>query len=130
MSSRGAVIKNGHVTTDEYDAVRTVYDAKVLVGNGGKHSLPDYSHSPNRIYIKENSDGSFKELRAYDCNGNPIIEIANHIEPQITGNRKENVLHYHTFDDNMNRNLEGRISSSEHTDIYERYKQYLEEYGL
>jgi hypothetical protein len=130
MSSRGAVIKNGHVTIDEYNTVRTVYDAKVLVGNGGRHSLPDYSHSPNRIYIKENSDGSFKELRAYDCNGNPIIEIAYHIEPAITGNRTDKVLHYHTFKEDLSRDPGIRLSPDNNKEMYERFRKYLEEFGL
>ncbi len=130
MSSRGAVAKNGHVTTDEYKAVKLIYDAKVLVGNDGRHGLPDYSHSPNRKYIKENPDHSFRELRDYDDSCNPVIEIGYHIEPQLTGNRHEYVLHYHTFDKKLNRYMGGRISPYENSDIYKKYKKYLEVYGL
>lgn len=130
MSSRGTYIKNGHATTGEYETAKTVHDAKVLTGVDGRHSLPDYSHSPNSKYIKENSDGSFRELRDYDFKGHPIIEIGYHAEPNLTGNRHYKVLHYHTFDSDLNRNLGGRVSLEENADIYKKYKKYLKEYGL
>lgn len=130
MSSRGAVAKNGHVTTDEYSTSKMVQDAKVLIGNGGRHGLPDYSHSPNSKYIKENPDGSFRELRDYDSRGNPILEIGYHPEHNLTGNRHEKVLHFHTFGPNLERMMGGRVSATENSDIYKKYKKYLKEYGL
>ena len=135
MSSRGAVIENGHVTTDEYQSKdgKKVCDAKVLIGTTSKqHGLPDYAHSPNSKYIKENSDGSFREMRVYDENGFPILEIAYHPEQTLTGNRHEYVLHYHTFKnkDNLERVMGGILSETEHADLYNDYKEYLEEYGL
>lgn len=133
MSSRGALIRNGHVTTEEYTSKdnKSVYDAKVLVGQSpDKHGLPDYSHSPNRKYIKENPDGSFREMRVYDEKGHPIIELAYHPEPHLTGNRHEYVLHYHTFDSDLKRTLGGKVSETENSDIYNQYKKYLKEYGL
>ena len=112
MSSRGAVTKNGHVTTDEYQSKdgKMVHDAKVLTGT--------------------TSDGSFREMRVYDETGFPIIEIAYHPEQSLTGNRHEYVLHYHTFKNNLERVMGGRLSETEHADIYKKYKKYLEEYGL
>lgn len=130
MSSRGAYTKNGHATTDEYETTKTVHEAKVLTGLDGRHSLPDYSHSPNSKYIKESADGSFRELRDYDSKGHPVIEIGYHAEPRLTGNRHDKVLHYHTFDAKLNRYLGGRVSSAENANIYNKYKKYLEEYGL
>ena len=130
MSSRGTVIENGHVTTNEYETIKTVYDAKVLVGKEGRHGLPDYSHSPQSIYIKENPDGTFRELRIYDEKQHPILEIGYHPEPQLTGNRHEYTLHYHMFKDNLDRIMGGRISQTENPRIYELYKKYLEVYGL
>ena len=130
MSSRGAVTINGHVTTDEYTTSKMVHDAKVLTGNGGKHSLPDYAHSPNSKYIKENKDGTFRELRDYDGKGYPIIEIGYHVEPNLTGNRQDKVLHFHTFNASLVRTMGGKLSSAEYADIYKKYKKYLEVYGL
>lgn len=133
MSSRGAVTQNGHVTTDEYQSKnnKMIHDAKVLTGATSKqHGLPDYAHSPNSKYIKENPDGSFKEMRVYDETRFPIIEIAYHPEQSLSGNRHTYVLHYHTFKKNLERVMGGKLSETEHADIYKKYKKYLEVYGL
>lgn len=133
MSSRGSKTTNGHVTTNEYQLKngKMIHDAKVLIGaTNQQHGLPDYSHSPNRKYIKENPDGSFREMRVYDNSGFPIIEIGYHPEPKLTGNRHEYVLHYHTFESDMNRVLGGKLSLTENAKIYEMYEKYLKEYNL
>lgn len=134
MSSRGSVAINGHVTTSEYKMKTSnsyIHDAKVLVGTSSKyHGLPDYSHTPNRIYIKENPDGSFREMRIYGKHREPLLEIGYHPEQSLTGNRHEYVLHYHTFKPNLQRVMGGKISESINSDIYNKYKDYLKEYGL
>lgn len=130
MSSRGSKIKNGHVTTTEFKETNMIEDAKVLVGTGNNHGLPDYAHSSNRIYIKENPDGSFRELRKYDADGFPVIEIGYHPEPNLTGNRHDKVLHYHLFDKSLGRHLGGIVSESKNAEIYKEFKKYLEVYGL
>ena len=128
MSSRGSKIRNGHVTTSEFKTVKEIYDGKVLIGTGNNHGLPDYSHTPGSVYIKENPDGTFRELRKYDEKGFPVIEIGYHPEPNLTGNRSEKVLHYHTFDKKLGRHLGGRVSKKSH--IYQLFKKYLEAYNL
>lgn len=133
MSSRGSKTKNGHVTTNEYQLKddKMVYDAKVLIGaTKQQHGLPDYSHSPNSKYIKENQDGSFREMRIYDSSGFLVLEIGYHVEPNLTGNRHDKVLHFHTFDSDLKRTLGGRVSSTENDDVYEKYRKYLKEYKL
>lgn len=54
MSSRGSYAVNGHVTTNEY--MTTHVDStggKILKGcSTRRHSLPDYAHTPNSVYIK------------------------------------------------------------------------------
>lgn len=95
-----------------------------------QHGLPDYSHSPNSKYIKENSDGTFREMRDYDSEKYPIVEIGYHAEPNLTGNRHEKVLHYHLFDPELKRILGGKISATENSEIYIKYRKYLREYGL
>ena len=130
MSSRGTVTINGHATDEEYDTVRKIYDAKVLKGRDNRHNLPDYSHSANSKYIQENSDGSFRALRIYGSDNSPILEIAYHAEPKITGNRHEKVLHYHTFTKELERIWGGEISNNTNSDILYKYRKYLEEYGL
>ena len=128
MSSRGAVIKNGHITTDEYKTIKEVEGAKVLVGKNGNHGLPDYSHTPNRKYIKENKDGSFRELRDFDKDRNLILEIGYHGEINLTGNRHVPVLHYHFFDKDLRHLKAQRLMSN--SEIYKKYKRILERYGL
>jgi len=126
MSSRGARIKNGHITTHEYHTADTLYDAKILEGNKGSHGLPDYSHSPNSIYIKQSHDGSFREMRVYDHEHYPILEIAYHGEQSLTGNRHEKILHYHIINRQFARSKAQKITGT----IYQQYRKYLEAYGL
>lgn len=129
MASRGNVSRNGHVTTKEYSQVgEMLYDAKILKGNNGLHSLPDYSHSPNAKYIKLDNNGNFREMRIYDDKGRPKLEIAYHAEETITGNRTEKVLHIHQYDDKLNRY--GKRELTKEDPIYIEYSKYLEEFGL
>lgn len=133
MSSRGSLARNGHVTTTEYQLSdgKTVYDAEVLEGaDGHSHGLPDYGHSPDAKYIKENTNGSFREMRIYDENGFPLLEIGYHPEKYLTGNNTTNVLHYHTFEPDLSRVLGGKLSPTENAEIYKKYQKYLKEYGL
>ena len=126
MAARGAVAKNGHVTTDAYKVIRQVYDAKVLVGTEHAHGLPDYAHTPNSKYIKENADGSFREMRVYNNEGRLVLEIAYHCEESLTGNRHEPVLHYHTYDEKLTHSKAYPMTEK----LKEKYREYLEAYGL
>ena len=130
MSSRGAKARNGHVTTDEYVSVGFVVDtnAKILVGQNGNHGLPDYSHTPNRIYIKLNKDGTFRELRKFDKTGFPILEIGYHHEKKYDKNLQNSVLHYHYFDKDLRR-IDVDILRKDNQ-IYKEYEKYLKEFGL
>ncbi|MBR6331819.1 MAG: hypothetical protein IKR78_01630 [Dehalococcoidales bacterium] len=135
MSSRGAIIRNGHVTTDEYtyaldeyDNPKKIYDAKVLVGVGSRHNLPDYSHSPNAVYTKENN-GMLRQLRFYDSDGYPVLEIGYHFESHLSKNNAP-VLHYHLFKKDLEREDAMLLSSTACPELYGKYKKYLEAYGL
>lgn len=129
MSSRGAFTKNGHVTTAEYHVDHLVLDAKVLKGNSGAHGLPDYAHSHDSIYVKENYDGTFRELRIYNPkDGRLTIEIAYHPEPRLTGDRHTKVLHYHLYDNNLKHGEATRLTQDD--PLYQKYRKYLEVYGL
>ena len=127
MSSRGSYIKNGHVTTEEYYSEKEVHGAKVLVGRTkASHGLPDYSHSPSRIYIKENKDGSFRELRIYDDKGYPVLEVGYHPEPSLTHGSTKSILHMHKFGEGLIRYPADFIDD----DTYKTLKGILEAYGL
>ena len=132
MSSRGSYATNGHVTTYEYT---TIYvdnvGGKVLVGTTSKsHSLPDYSHTLNSVYIKLKKDNkTLHAMRFYDEKGHPIIEIAYHPEPKINnGNREESIVHFHLYDNKLGRNNVHRMDK--YPEIKEKYSKYLKEYSL
>ncbi len=130
MSSRGSKAINGHVTMNEYETVEiTQTGVKILKGKGNKHSLPDYVHTIGAVYAKMKRDGkSLLEMRFYDNSGNPSIEIAYHPEPVINNGKRENVVHYHLFDKNLNRYYVARVQ--DHPEIKEKYAEYLKEFDL
>ena len=110
-----------------------VYDAKILVGQKNAHGLPDYSHTPFRKYIKENPDGTFREMRIYGDKGQPLLEIGYHPEPVINnGNRKDKVLHYHILNavTTMNITRSPAQKLEKDSEIYATYEKYLRRYGL
>lgn len=131
MSSRGSVAVDGGIPTDQYVEVRDIHGAKVLKGLGHNHSLPDYSHTPNRIYIKMDDDGKFRELRVYGPDCRAYLEIALHPEPKLSqnGRSKEDVLHYHTIS-GPNFERSDAILLKKGDPIYEKYRYILEEFGL
>jgi hypothetical protein len=128
MSSRGTFARNGHATTDEYVTVETLESgAKVLEGKNHKHSLPDYSHSPNAVYIKKNPDGTFREIRIYGKDGYPIIEIGYHPESFLNkSNKKDLIWHYILFGPNFDRGLHPSLIDN---NIKVKYAKYLKEAG-
>ena len=130
MSSRGSVIKNGHITTSEYKTNKvTSHGVKILEGYGNNHSLPDYAHTPNSIYAKLKKDKkTLHEMRFYDEKGYPIIEIAYHPEPPINNGSKAPVVHFHMLDERLNRYYKDTIKN--HPDIKEKYLDYLKEFDL
>lgn len=136
MSSRGSKARNGHVTITEYKEKfpnGRLYDAKILVGTSTRnHGLPDYAHSANSKYIKENSNGSFREMRIYGNEGQPLLEIGYHGEKPLTGDRNKRVLHYHTLNAVTTTEItrSPAILLEKNSEIYNQYKKYLEAYGL
>ncbi len=132
MSSRGSYAVNGHVTTNEY--MTTHVDStggKILKGcSTRRHSLPDYAHTPNSVYIKLKKDGkTLHEMRFYDEKGYPFIEIAYHPEPQINNGDRDNcIVHFHLYDNKLGRSTAYRMD--EYADIKEKYSEYLKEYDL
>lgn len=131
MASRGSTAKNGHVGISEYKTITvTNTGAKVLEGYDKQHhTLPDYAHTPNSVYVKLKKDGkTLHEMRFYDDKGNPVIEIAYHPEPTINNGSHENVVHFHLFDRTLNRYFVGRVK--DHPYIKNRYANYLKEFDL
>ncbi len=119
MGGRGTFASGNNVAYS-YKTVGKIAGVKVLQGIGGKHSLPEESHS-GQAYIKLKPDGTFHEMRIYDKNHFLIAEIAYHVEPNITGNRHDKVLHIHEYDRHFVRTDARILTDSE----YEKYKKYF-----
>ena len=128
MSSRGSKAKNNRFTSDEYQTIETLpHGEEVLKGYGCNHSMPDYSHSANSIYVVKDAAGGFRTMRVYGEDHMPIIEIAHHPEPRIShGNRKDPVWHIHIF---KKGDLQHNPAQPISKDIEKRYGDLLEDIG-
>lgn len=120
MGGRGSYAK-GNSVPDTYETIDYIEGVPVLKGLNGKHSLPEESKS-SKAYIKLEKDGTFREMRIYDENHYIKYEIAYHVEPNLTGNRHDKVLHIHEYrrDDFINRPV--RLLTNEE---FQKYKKYF-----
>ncbi len=127
MSSRGSKAKNNRFTSDEYRTAQTLpHGEEVLEGIGCNHSMPDYSHSTNSIYIIYRK-GVFHAMRIYGEDHMPVIEIAYHPEPNINqGNRNGPVWHMHVY---KKGDLEHKPAEIISVEIEKEYKDLLEDIG-
>ena len=105
---------------------------KFLLDKKNAHGLPDYSHTPFSKYIKENPDGTFREMRIYGDQGQPILEIGYHPEPTLSGNRVVKVLHYHILKTISETSIirEQAKKLGRNSKMYKIYRKYLRRYGL
>ena len=125
MSSRGSVVKNGHVGTYQYNTVEVLPSgAKVLEGNKGFHTLPDYSHSPNAVYVKFNASKNFVTLRFYGTDHRMYLEIAYHPEPNL-GKPGVPCWHYHVYGPDLKHDNVYLVTN----EIIQKYGKYLEDVG-
>ena len=126
MASRGSVAKNSRITDEEYKTISILpHDEKVIEGIGSKHSMPDYSHSPNAVYIIY-KEGSFRAMRVYGEDHMPIIEIAYHPEPNLNnGDRQHKIWHMHNYIPILNRQDPEFIND----EVKKKYKELLEDIG-
>ncbi len=127
MASRGSVARNNHFMSDEYKTIETLpHGEEVLEGIGRNHSMPDYSHSANSVYVIYKK-GAFHAMRVYGEDHKPIIEIAYHPEPIINnGNRKDPIWHMHVYKKNDLKHNDAQLMSEE---TERKYKDLLEDIG-
>lgn len=118
MGGRGT-FAIGNIVSYTYETVGRINGVKVLQGLGGKHGLPEESHSSN-AYIKLDHNGNFHEMRIYDKDHYLVFELAYHPEPRLDPSRKP-VLHYHMYDRNFNRTPAIKATKA----MKKRYKKYL-----
>lgn len=126
MSSRGSLAKNGHITDDEYKTIDILlHNEKIIDGIGRNHSMPEYSHSKNAVYIIYKK-GIFHAMRIYGKDHMPIIEIAYHPEPNLNnGDRLHSIWHMHRYLPGLDRQDPEYISDK----VKKKYKDYLEDIG-
>lgn len=120
MGGRGTFAAGNDVAYT-FETIDKIEGVKVLKGLGGKHGLPEESHSGN-AYIQLKPDGTFHELRLYDKHHYLTLEIAYHPEPKISGSRIKNVLHVHEYERD---NFKGRTTRPITQQEYEKYKKYF-----
>ena len=121
MGGRGTFAV-GNPVPYSYQTIGTIEGVKVLVGVGGKHSLPEEAHSSS-AYIKLKPDGTFHEMRIYYKDHYLVKEIAYHPEPGLNGgNRRDNVLHIHEY---KRDNFKDRAPRLLTADEIKQFKKYL-----
>ncbi len=125
MASRGSVAKNKRFMSNEYKTIGVLpHGEEILEGCGKNHSMPDYSHSANSVYVIYRK-GVFHAMRVYGENHMPVIEIAHHPEPNINhGNRHDPVWHMHVFDKG---DLEHKPAQLIDIKVEKEYKGLLED---
>ena len=126
MGSRGSVARNGHQKDAEYTTASVLpHGGKVIEGIGrGLHSMPDYSHLPNSVYVIFKK-GIFHAMRIYGEDHMPIIEIAYHPEPNLNhGDREHPIWHMHVYTEG---NLDHNDAELITKEVETRYAEQLED---
>lgn len=118
MGGRGtyAAGKNAPFT---YRTVGIFHGIKVLEGIGGKHNLPEESHS-SEAYAKLFKDGNLQMLRFYDKNKLLVLEIGFHREPKLTGHY-EPVYHIHEYGGGNFKDRTPRLLTPDEIEKYKRF---------
>ena len=126
MSSRGSYAIYKRYTNYEYKTIAILDNGEeVLEGTENNHSIPDYSFSPNSIYIIK-KNGVFHAMRIYNEKHEPILEIAYHPEPILNHkNRKDSMWHMHKYGPNLERGPAELISD----EVKNKYRKLLKDIG-
>jgi hypothetical protein len=133
MASRGtnpSILDNAD--NQAYQTVGPIgSNGEILVGKKGgaknkpgrtEHDLPEVSHKSNIIYVKENPDGSFRELKVFGNDHKCTIEIDYTSEPNLDPSGKK-VLHVH--DINGKEFKQHPFARYPTKDELEKYKEYF-----
>lgn len=102
-----------------YKTVGVFHGIKVLEGIGGKHNLPEESHS-SPAYAKLHKDGNLQMLRFYDKDKYLTLEIGFHREPELTGHH-DSVYHIHEYKRDNFTDRKPRLLTDEEVKKYGKY---------
>lgn len=89
MGGRGTFSK-GFMTKYNFRTVGRLYGTKILEGIGGKHGLPEESHSSGS-YVRVRDDGTARQLRIYNKDHTARLDIENTVHQGKEG------LHAHDY---------------------------------
>lgn len=82
-----------NIVAYRWNTVEKIDGVKVLEPVSGSRKLPEEAHS-SRMYILQNGNGTFRQLRVYDSKHRLRFEIGYHREPTVDS-KAAKVLHYH-----------------------------------
>lgn len=120
MGGRGS-FTNGKLRKYGWKTVGKVGDVKILKKIDGRNNkLPEYSNSPNSIYARYSEDGKFRQLRVYNENRVPILDVEYGYHKNILG------LHVHYLNgDPDHRDKKTEFIGSDDP-IYKRFRKIIE----
>lgn len=112
MGGRGT-FASGNIVPYRYRTIGKMYGTKIIEGTSGLHGLPAESHSSDS-YVKLNPDGSTKQLRIYNKDRTPRLDIDD------SRHQGQRTLHAHDYV-NGERQTPRPLTPKER----EKYKKYF-----
>lgn len=87
MGGRGTFLKEGGFTEQHWNTTGLLHDVKVLQRKDPKAriGLPSFSNTPGTMYIAINREGKFHQLRKYNDDRSPVLDVDYGIDTPLTG---------------------------------------------
>lgn len=118
MGGRGT-FASGNPVPYTYETVDKIRGVKVLQGLGGKHNLPEESHSSNS-YILTDRAGNFVRFRKFNADHTSKFDIDYHPERKISGHYNP-IFHIHEYNKRIRDPLGRTLTDTE----YKKYKKFF-----
>ena len=118
MGGRGT-FASGNSVPYTYETIEKINGVKVLQGLGGKHNLPEESHSSN-AYILTDRAGNFVRFREFNSYHTSKFDIDYHPERKISGHYNP-IFHIHEYNNGIRDPLGRTLTDAE----YKKYKKFF-----
>ena len=118
MGGRGTFASRNPVPYT-YENNEKINGVKVLQGLGGKHNLPEESHSSN-AYILTDRAGNFVRFREFNSDHTSKFDIDYHPEKKISGHYNP-IFHIHEYNNGIRDPLGRTLTDAE----YQKYKKFF-----
>ena len=113
--SGGKLLKYGWQTTGH------IGDVKILTKlKGPNNKLPEYSRSPNSKYARFTEEGEFRQLRVYNEDRQPVLDIEYGYHNNVLG------FHVHYLNGDPSHHGKETVFIGPGDPLYEQYKEILE----